>query len=204
MARVREAGMEDRILDSAFKVFGERGLQATTIKDIALGAGISSGSIYTYFPDKEALFRAAVVRGWESFIDELESVCREGLGQKERIAALLDRGFGALSAALPLIKGMFFDASRLNLIQSNLDRVCLAIDKLLTPDGSSASRSEWDEARPKRILITRVLILGILASTALEAEPSPENIVEQLRAATAALLAGKGVGESVLATEARP
>jgi len=84
MARVREAGMEEKILDSAFTIFGEQGFMATTIKDIAAGAGISSGSIYTYFPDKEALFCAAVTRGWTCFIDELEKIDRRGLAKAER------------------------------------------------------------------------------------------------------------------------
>jgi AcrR family transcriptional regulator len=196
MARVREAGMEDRILDSAFVVFGDQGFQATTIREIALGAGISSGSIYTYFPDKEALFRATVTRGWEEFIDELEAMGTADLGRAERIKLLLDRGFQALSAALPLIKGMFFDASRLNLIETNLDRVCLAIDRLMTPDAGSELEANWESSRQRRLLITRVLILGVLASAALATKATGEEVVERLREATGVLLAQAGIGEN--------
>jgi AcrR family transcriptional regulator len=186
--------MEDRILDSAFSVFGEQGFQATTIKEIACGAGISSGSIYTYFPDKEALFRAAVTRGWESFIEELEAIGRGSLDRNGRIAALLERGFLALGGALPLIKGMFFDASRLNLIEGKLDRVCLAIDALMAPEKDPTLEAEWEESRPRRLLITRVLILGVLASSALVTKESASNIVGRLREATGALLAQAGIG----------
>ena len=63
MARLRDEGMETRIIRSAMDVFGEQGFQATTLKDIAAGAGISTGSIYTYFKDKEALFQATVLYG---------------------------------------------------------------------------------------------------------------------------------------------
>jgi AcrR family transcriptional regulator len=189
MARVREAGMEEKILDSAFRVFGEQGFATTTIKDIAAGAGISSGSIYTYFPDKEAVFRAAVTRGWTSFIDELQKIDRRGLAKAERSTLLLDRGFSALRAALPLIRGMLFDASKLNLIEDNLERVCLAIDALLAPDAGEAEREAWGASRERRLLIIRVLILGVLASAALVPQSSPIDITDRLREATSALLA---------------
>jgi AcrR family transcriptional regulator len=194
MARVREAGLEERILDSAFRVFGDQGLQATTIKEIAIGAGISSGSIYTYFPDKEALFRATVTRGWEGFIEELEAIGGGGLDRKARIEALLDRGFLALGGALPLIRGMFFDASRLNLIEANLDRVCGAIDRLMAPDRGLGLDGSWEESRPRRLLLTRVLILGVLASAALVTTGSGTDMVGRLREATGALLAQAGIG----------
>jgi AcrR family transcriptional regulator len=195
MSRVREAGMEEKILDSAFRVFGEQGFAATTIKDIAEGAGISSGSIYTYFPDKETVFRAAVTRGWTSFIDELENIARQGLVRAERVALLFDRGFSTLHDALPLIRGMLFDASRLNLIEENLDRVCLAIDALLAPDEGDERRAVWETLREKRLLNTRVLVLGVLASVALMPQSSPGDIVDRLREATGALVdhAGRGI-----------
>jgi len=101
MARVREAGMEDKILDSAFKVFGEQGFQATTVKAIAEGAGISSGSIYTYFPDKEALFKAAVDRGWSSFIEKIREINRSRVLREERISLLLDWSFSTLARSFP-------------------------------------------------------------------------------------------------------
>jgi AcrR family transcriptional regulator len=194
MARVREAGLEERILDSAFAVFGDRGFQATTIKEIAIGAGISSGSIYTYFPDKEALFRAAVTRGWESFIEELEAIGSGSLDRQARVSALLDRGFLALGGALPIIRGMFFDASRLNLIEANLDRVCRAIDRLMAPDRARGLDAGWEESRPRRLLITRILILGVLASAALVTKGSGLDMAERLREATASLLAQAGIG----------
>jgi AcrR family transcriptional regulator len=193
MARVREAGMYERILDSAFQVFGERGFQATTIKDIAIGANISSGSIYTYFPDKEALFCATVSRGWQSFIDELEAIADRELDRAARVEALLDRGFHALSGAIPLIKGMLFDANRLNLVNSNLDRAVLAIEKLMAPD-CERERLAWEEAGQRRRVISRMIILGVLCSAAIDGKPSPENIVERLREALGTLLSQAGIG----------
>jgi AcrR family transcriptional regulator len=49
-----------QILDAALAVFAERGLAAARLDDIAARAGVSKGTIYLYFPNKEELFREVV------------------------------------------------------------------------------------------------------------------------------------------------
>jgi AcrR family transcriptional regulator len=49
-----------QILDAALEVFGERGLAGARLDDIARRAGVSKGTIYLYFPNKEELFREVV------------------------------------------------------------------------------------------------------------------------------------------------
>lgn len=45
----------DELLDLAATMFAERGLSATTVRDIADGAGILSGSLYHHFASKEQI-----------------------------------------------------------------------------------------------------------------------------------------------------
>ena len=49
-----------QILDAAFTVFGEHGLQDARLDDIAHAAGVAKGTIYLYFPNKEELFKEMV------------------------------------------------------------------------------------------------------------------------------------------------
>jgi AcrR family transcriptional regulator len=49
-----------QIIDAAIEVFGERGLSGARLEDIAKRAGVSKGTIYLYFPNKEALFKEMV------------------------------------------------------------------------------------------------------------------------------------------------
>jgi len=49
-----------QILDAALATFGEQGLAGARLEDIAKRAGIAKGTIYLYFPNKEALFRDVV------------------------------------------------------------------------------------------------------------------------------------------------
>lgn len=48
------------IIDAALELFAERGYAATRLEDIASSAGISKGSLYRYFDNKEMLFKAMV------------------------------------------------------------------------------------------------------------------------------------------------
>jgi len=49
-----------QILSAALAEFGERGLAAARLDDIAKRAGLSKGTIYLYFPNKEALFQEVI------------------------------------------------------------------------------------------------------------------------------------------------
>ena len=48
----------EAILFEAARIFGERGYAATTTNHVAEAAGISIGSLYQYFPNKDALLVA--------------------------------------------------------------------------------------------------------------------------------------------------
>src|SRR5918911_963685 len=54
--RRRPEERPQQILDAALTVFGERGLAGARLEDIARRAGVSKGTIYLYFPNKEELF----------------------------------------------------------------------------------------------------------------------------------------------------
>jgi AcrR family transcriptional regulator len=54
------------ILDAALKAFVHRGFSATRMEEIASGAGVTAGTIYRYFPSKEALVESLVDRHAEA------------------------------------------------------------------------------------------------------------------------------------------
>ena len=66
-----EAGASDsestreRILDVAERLFAQRGLAGTAVRDIAREAGLTAPSLYNHFDGKQALYEAVLARGVE-------------------------------------------------------------------------------------------------------------------------------------------
>lgn len=58
--RRRKEARPEEILAAALEVFAERGYAAARLDDVARRAGVTKGTIYLYFPSKEALFKAVV------------------------------------------------------------------------------------------------------------------------------------------------
>ena len=56
------AARREQILNGATKVFAERGFHRAGVKEIAREAGVSEGTIYNYFEDKDALLSGIVHR----------------------------------------------------------------------------------------------------------------------------------------------
>lgn len=74
--RPRDPELEVRrkaeILDAAARVFAVSGFAGTQVQTIADRIGVGNGTIYRYFPTKEALFLAAVQRGLTELTDAIE------------------------------------------------------------------------------------------------------------------------------------
>ena len=56
----RKTQRSQAILDAAFEEFAEKGYESTRLEDVAHRAGIAKGTVYLYFKNKEALFRAVL------------------------------------------------------------------------------------------------------------------------------------------------
>lgn len=56
----RKAERPGEIIDAALELFVAKGFMATRLDEVAKLAGVSKGTVYLYFENKEALFRAVV------------------------------------------------------------------------------------------------------------------------------------------------
>lgn len=66
--QARSRALVDAVLEAAARVLVERGYEGATTNHIAEVAGVSIGSIYQYFPNKEALVRALLERHVENAV----------------------------------------------------------------------------------------------------------------------------------------
>jgi AcrR family transcriptional regulator len=77
---------KELILDAAEKVFADKPFSKVNMREIAKEAGISPGSIYTYFPDQETLFMEAALRGNADLVDMFTRLIREENASIEEVA----------------------------------------------------------------------------------------------------------------------
>ena len=56
----RKAERPGEIIDAALELFVAKGFMATRLDEVAKHAGVSKGTLYLYFENKEALFKAVV------------------------------------------------------------------------------------------------------------------------------------------------
>ncbi len=64
----------DQILDGAKKVFAANGFDGASMNDITKAAGVSKGTIYVYFNNKEELFAGLIHRERERIFDAVGSI----------------------------------------------------------------------------------------------------------------------------------
>jgi TetR/AcrR family fatty acid metabolism transcriptional regulator len=72
--RTREGNKEQAILDAAVKVFAENGYHAAKIHKIAEVAGIATGSVYSYFENKQKIILAIFEDVWKTLCFQIVNV----------------------------------------------------------------------------------------------------------------------------------
>jgi AcrR family transcriptional regulator len=65
----RSQRSQAQILEAALELFSHQGFKATSIRDIAEKAGVSTGNVYHHFKDKDAIFRALLGQYWAAIED---------------------------------------------------------------------------------------------------------------------------------------
>ncbi|MCZ4078005.1 TetR/AcrR family transcriptional regulator [Rhodococcus sp. H36-A4] len=92
----KAVGRREELLELAATLFAERGMRATTVRDIADAAGILSGSLYHHFDSKESMVDE-ILRGFlDELFDSYHKIVAEGLGPRETLEGLVVASFDAI------------------------------------------------------------------------------------------------------------
>jgi AcrR family transcriptional regulator len=92
-ARTREA-----VVQAATRLFARRGIEATSLDQVARAAGFSRGAVYANFAGKRALIDAVAERHWIGI--DFQPLVRRDLSLADRLG-LVARGVVDLKGALP-------------------------------------------------------------------------------------------------------
>lgn len=76
----RKEARPAELLEAALNLFVEKGYAATRLEDVAARAGVSKGTLYLYYENKEALFKAVIQEGIIPVIAENEAIAAKHTG----------------------------------------------------------------------------------------------------------------------------
>lgn len=89
MSNLPDPDSRAAILAAATDLFARQGLEATTIKAIGRQAGVTSGLLYYYFADKDALYQAVIEAAMQEFPGRLGPALEGITDPREGLAALI-------------------------------------------------------------------------------------------------------------------
>ena len=84
-----KAARRVRIIESALRIFAEKGFQDATISEISKAAGVSDATVYEYFKSKEELLFAIPEEITENSIRETEKVLPYLRGAESKLRAIV-------------------------------------------------------------------------------------------------------------------
>jgi len=96
----RAAEKRTRIAETAVSHLVRYGFRKTSVEAVAAEADVAKATLYAYFPDRDALFRAAIERVCEKLVAAAEEAAREEGPVAHRVAAVLLAKYGALHELL--------------------------------------------------------------------------------------------------------
>jgi len=85
----RKEARPHELIAAALDLFVEKGFAATRLEDVAAKAGVSKGTLYLYFDNKEALFKAVVQEGILPVIEEGEALLQQYQGPASELLRLV-------------------------------------------------------------------------------------------------------------------
>ncbi|SDC67968.1 DNA-binding transcriptional regulator, AcrR family [Rhodococcus tukisamuensis] len=91
-----KSGRRAELLELAASLFAERGMRATTVRDIADAAGILSGSLYHHFDSKESMVDEILKHFLDDLFGRYRAIVDAGLGARATLEALVVASFDSI------------------------------------------------------------------------------------------------------------
>ena len=108
--QVKEREMrKNNILSGALRVFNLRGIEKTTMDEIALESGFGKATLYYYFTSKDEVFIAIMEDGWKKLWEGIESRIVEELSPRKKFIGII-RKMASIVKNNKIVYGFLFTA----------------------------------------------------------------------------------------------
>ncbi|WP_202843054.1 TetR family transcriptional regulator [Luteimonas saliphila] len=152
----------DAIFEATIQVLLASGLQAITTSQIAERAGVSVGSLYQYFPNKNALLAAVVRRHVGEVVDATIEACRSAHGTaiREMCAAMIAAFVDAKTRRPEVSRALYLPSAAVNadaIVKEESTRCAQAVQQML--------RTARDVRFAQPQIVSMMLVGAIVAPT---------------------------------------
>lgn len=122
----KSAETRERIMEAASRIMVERGAADFQMSEVSERCGLSKGSLYYYFSDRDELVRAVVDHAVDDLVDEVEGIVASAPGAVESIVGLARALADSVRPGGPLVLALArgaSDAGAGRVEESRLERV---------------------------------------------------------------------------------
>ncbi|MFA5121241.1 TetR/AcrR family transcriptional regulator [Zavarzinia sp.] len=198
--RRRKEARPAEMLEAALPVFLKKGFAAARIEDIAAAAGVTKGTVYLYFPSKQAIFEAVVRQAILPRIDMAEALVAGHRGPAAPLLARLIEELGGRVVTTDLAhiaKLVIAEAGNFPEIARFYRREVIARGESLMSRvyALGVAGGEFPDLPipiVTKLIIAPVLIAAIWRTTFAPVDDRPFDPIELIRAHARVLTAGLG------------
>jgi len=185
MARQRDEQKKELIISSATKLFAEKGYHATSIQDIVAESGLSVGTIYLYFSNKEEIFNALLDGGVDSFVEELFQKVIPGDSNIDLASQFGKTIIDALKSNISVVTVLANELSFQEKLQGFYSRIAKAIaDRYMGTNDEETLYKLLNMSKKEFYALVTILISGLTNAIRLSAGPNPKMRMKDINFVT--------------------
>jgi AcrR family transcriptional regulator len=95
-----------KILEAALALFRQQGFDATTMREIALQAGVATGAAYYYYPSKDAIVTDFYQRSCAAMQPQIEAALESTRGLENRLRELISVKLGHFAPNRSILRSL--------------------------------------------------------------------------------------------------
>ncbi len=143
------AKTRNKIVDEARELFAVRGVDNTTINDIAVSSGISRRTVYTYFKSKEDIYQAVIAGELETLTKKMSDVVKTDLSPELKIMEMIFTRLEAIKEVVlrnGSLKADFFrDIFTVEKVRKSFDRKEIELFRTVLKQGVDSGMFSVDD-----------------------------------------------------------
>lgn len=153
----------EKLIEVARQLFAYKGVENTTMNDIAAASDKGRRTIYTYFKNKKEIYNAVIERESDNLLESLREVLNSSLPPAEKLSQSLTRRFEIimqLSQRQDSIRSFFYrDLRRIERIRKLVSEKEEEILRQILEEGIATG--DFDKEQAQRLLaLVKILFQG--------------------------------------------